>query len=118
MNLNDKQNVSNQNYDQQLHYQQLNQHYQQVQTHQPQPVIHVVEGNKETDDKNSALKSFQQAVNTDNKYQDAYYELGEIYFSLEKYNEAKSIFTILLNENPSYSKRDNIDKMLSAIKNL
>ena len=41
-----------------------------------------------------------------------------MYFTLEKYSEAKSVFTILLNENPSYSKRDNIDKMLSAIKNL
>lgn len=73
---------------------------------------------KETDDKESALKAFQQAVNTDKKYQDAYYELGEMYFSLEKYKEAKTVFNILLNENPSYSKRDKIDKMLSVIGNL
>jgi len=41
-----------------------------------------------------------------------------MYFSLEKYKDAKSIFTILLNENPKYSKRDNIDKMMSVIGNL
>ncbi len=73
---------------------------------------------EETNDKESALKAYQQAVNTDKKYQDAYYKLGEIYFSLEKYKEAKTVFNILLTENPSYSKRDNIDKMLSVIGNL
>ena len=70
---------------------------------------------KETNDKDNATRSFQQAVTLDSKYLDAYYELGELYFLSEKYKEAKSVFTVLLNENPKYSKREKVDRMLSII---
>ena len=72
---------------------------------------------KELDDKENSIKSFQRAISINDNYYEAYYELGTIYFSQEKYKEAKSIFNILLNKNPNYPKREQIDKMLSLIGN-
>ena len=72
---------------------------------------------EEVDKKNEAAKSFQQAIAINKNYYDAYYQLAEIYFSQEKFSDAKSILKIILAENPSYPKRDNIDKMLSIIGN-
>ncbi len=81
------------------------------------PVIHFNLGIclKETKNFDDAIKSFQKAISIDSSYYDAYYELGSLYFSLDKYDEAKSVFKILINGKPDYPKRDQIDKMMTAM---
>ena len=72
---------------------------------------------KQTKDLDSSIKAFQQAISIDGKNFDSYYEMGESYFSLNRYKEAKSAFNILLAANPNYSKRAQIDQMMSIIGN-
>ena len=71
--------------------------------------------NKEIDDKENAIQAFKQAIAVNTNYFDAYYELGTLYFSLKQYQNAKSIFHVLIKGKPDYEKREQIDKMLSVI---
>jgi len=70
---------------------------------------------KKTGSYEGSIQPFKQAIILSRDYLDAYYELGESYFLMKNYTESKNIFNELLLKSPNYSKKDQIDKMFSAI---
>ena len=54
-----------------------------------------------------------ELVKIDPNYWDAYYQLGNIYYKEGQKDTAKQIFSTLLQKNPQYSKKPEIEKLLS-----
>ena len=70
---------------------------------------------KATDDNDNAVNAFKQVIKLNGNNYDAYYELGESYFLLKRFDESRLILNTLIKKKPDYSRKDDIDKMLTAM---
>jgi Tfp pilus assembly protein PilF len=60
-----------------------------------------------------ARESLTEVVKLDPAYWDAYYRLGHLFIKEQDMESAKSIFKMLLNKNPAYEKKDEINRILA-----
>ena len=68
----------------------------------------------ETEQYALAMESLTELVKIDPEYWDAYYHLGNIMYRQGDKEAARGIFRTLLEKQPSYSKRSEIEKLLEG----
>ncbi|MCK5675103.1 MAG: tetratricopeptide repeat protein, partial [Spirochaetales bacterium] len=66
----------------------------------------------EIDEKDSAVLTLNQLIKIDPSFWDAYYTLGKLMYSGNDIENAKTIFKALLDKNPDYDKRSEIENLL------
>ncbi|ADN01621.1 tetratricopeptide repeat protein [Spirochaeta thermophila] len=62
-----------------------------------------------------AVRVFQELLKIDPSYWDAYYQLGKLLITLEDAEGAKKVLSTLLEKKPDYSRRAEVEKLLSGL---
>jgi tetratricopeptide (TPR) repeat protein len=70
---------------------------------------------KELKDDDKALAYLEKACDKNPENIDYQYELAQMYFSMKKYNDAKSVLLNIKKKAPNYMKMIEVDRMLSSI---
>ncbi|MGC9312049.1 MAG: tetratricopeptide repeat protein, partial [Sediminispirochaetaceae bacterium] len=67
----------------------------------------------ETQQRDKAMNTLAELIKIDPNYWDAYYRLGELLFADGQPDKARQILETLLEKNPSYEKREQVEQLLS-----
>ncbi|MCK5201346.1 MAG: tetratricopeptide repeat protein, partial [Spirochaetales bacterium] len=66
----------------------------------------------EIDEKDSGIATLTKLIKIDASYWDAYYTLGKLMYANNDLDNAKEIFKALLDKNPNYEKKAEIESLL------
>ena len=66
-------------------------------------------------EKQKAIDVYKQIISIDKNSWNSYYEMGRLYLSLKENDNAKAVWTELLQKKPNYPKKDEMIKIISTI---
>ena len=68
----------------------------------------------ETDEQARAKEVLSELIKIDPSYWDAYYKLGELLIAEGQHDAAQQILEKLLEKNPDYERRNEVESMISS----